>query len=256
MKISARKNLLSKLALHVSLTLFLIFSFANQSVAEEELVEVANQSFDAQSLNNNSFSFLYVEDWEQEGNGGADTFNVGYGLVPQPTLGENVARLFTVKVDGEDPSRVESSPIVHYLYQPLAENAANNTEYTLTFDVGNPAGGQDDGVVITAYLVTGTEISSEQNGQFIWSQPLTTIPDGGFLIDRTTTLRITKSPHTSNMPLQIVFAYENTSTGDGECMVLFTDYLNKQYCYQSIAYIDNIRLTARPIEPAANGRKF
>ncbi len=198
---------------------------------------------------------LYVEEWKQEGNGGADTFNVGYGLAPQPTTGENVARLFSVKINGEYPSDEESS-IVHYLFQPLDEYASTNTEYTLTFDVGNPVGGQDGEVVLTAYLVAGEELNAEQVGQFVWSQPLTSVPDGGFLTDRKASLKVTRSSDTANLPLQVVFVYENTLTDNTECMATWTDYTNTQYCYQSIAYIDNVRLTAQPIKTTGNGRKF
>lgn len=249
------KKILSKLACYASLSVFLVFPQVNPIFAAEEVIAISNQGFDAQSLLNNSYSLLYVEDWEQEGNGGTDTFNVGYGLVPQPTSGENVARLFSVKIDGEYASDVESS-IVQYLFQPLDKYVANNTEYTLTFDVGNPAGGQDGGVVLTAYLVAGEEISAEQVGQFVWSQPLTSVPDGGFLTDRKTSLKVTRSSTTTNLPLNIVFVYENTLTDNTECMTSWTDYTNTQYCYQSIAYIDNVRLTAQEIKPTENGRKF
>lgn len=233
----------------------------SNALADEVNIEITNPSFDGYDLPNNTATFLYVPEWIQEGNGGSDIYNVASGLEPQSTNGENVCRLFSYTVNGIDNALTNEneSGVFHYVYQTPLDNIQANTEYTLTFDVGNPAGGNDTGVMVSAYLVVGNSIYEGETGDFFWSQPLSSVPDGYFLLDRKVTFRTSRSlgsiNSTEKQPLNIVFVYQNENTDDNVCMSSFTDYAGNEYCYKSICYIDNIRLQATSLKDV-KGRKF
>ena len=185
---------------------------------------LSNPGFEDPNLLNGAMS-LTIPGWMQEGDGSGNVYNVASGRsqLPQPVEGYNVGVMYFYN---------QTDYAQHIISQPPVSALAVNTEYQLTFSIGNPKGRiylgkwtSSSALTVTVYFVAGTDLNISNAVGQVFSMPLADIGPGTFQ-QHSISFDTSDAEFLAGQPLSVVFRVENNGTPVG----------------LAGCYIDNVRL--------------
>ncbi|MCB2182568.1 MAG: hypothetical protein KQH63_11110 [Desulfobulbaceae bacterium] len=188
---------------------------------------LANASFEDPNLLNGQMS-LTMPGWEQTGQGSANVFNVptGRSQLPKPTNGYNVGVLYFYN---------QYTVAEQAIYQTPIQSLTTNTQYQLTFHVGNPKGRTYLGkwyttnTNVTVYFVAGDDLDIANAVGDVFSIPVTDIARGTFQ-EHSISFDTTYFNESLDQPLSIVIQLETTGpVGLSGCYLDYIRMMVTQY---------------------------
>lgn len=167
---------------------------------------LVNAGFEDPDLPNGAMS-LTIPGWEQDGDGSGNVLNVpaGKSRLPKPIEGYNVGIMYLYN---------QTDFAEHFIYQTPVASMAPDTEYLLSFSIGNPKGKiylgkwSSSALSVHVYFVAGTDPDISNAVGEMLSIPLSDIGLGTFR-QYAVSFDTAVFDGPLDQPLSVVFRIEN-----------------------------------------------